>query len=457
MVYSGSDEDPATGTTPAPVTDINACMSIAEIEGLYPKAADETALETAYTDDCGTVTATFGSESFTMGSTQCAWTLNRIYTISDGCAANNFDVTMAYSGGDEDPATGTTPAPVTDINACMSIAEIEGLYPKAADETALETAYTDDCGTVTATFGSESFTMGSTQCAWTLNRIYTISDGCAANNFDVTMAYSGGDEDPATGTTPAPVTDINACMSIAEIEGLYPKAADETALETAYTDDCGTVTATFGSESFTMGSTQCAWTLNRIYTISDGCAANNFDVTMVRSEEGGVGTEGTTPAPVTDINACMSIAEIEGLYPKGADETALETAYTDDCGTVTATFGSESFTMGSTQCAWTLNRIYTISDGCAANNFDVTMVYSGGDEDPATGTTPAPVTDINACMSIAEIEGLYPIPTRRSSDLTAYTDDCGTVTATFGSESFTMGSTQCAWTLNRIYTISDGC
>src|SRR5687768_2615564 len=163
MVYSGSDEDPATGTTPAPVTDINSCMSIAEIEGLYPKAADETALETAYTDDCGTVTATFGSESFTMGSTQCAWTLNRIYTISDGCAANNFDVTMVYSGGDEDPATGTTPAPVTDINACMSIAEIEGLYPKAADETALETAYTDDCGTVTATFGSESFTMGSTQ------------------------------------------------------------------------------------------------------------------------------------------------------------------------------------------------------------------------------------------------------------------------------------------------------
>src|SRR5687768_18623529 len=105
---------------------------------------------------------------------------------------------MLYSAGDEDPATGTTPAPVTDINACMSIAEIEGLYPKAADETALETAYTDDCGTVTATFGSESFTMGSTQCAWTLNRIYTISDGCAANNFRSEERCGGGEERSAT-------------------------------------------------------------------------------------------------------------------------------------------------------------------------------------------------------------------------------------------------------------------
>src|SRR5688500_19311474 len=125
---------------------------------------------------------------------------------------------MVYSGGDEDPATGTTPAPVTDINACMSIAEIEGLYPKAADETALETAYTDDCGTVTATFGSESFTMGSTQCAWTLSRIYTISDGCAANNFDVTMVYSGGDEDPATEIGRASCREREECMRIAEIE-----------------------------------------------------------------------------------------------------------------------------------------------------------------------------------------------------------------------------------------------
>src|SRR5687767_16031377 len=130
----------------------------------------------------------------------------------------------------------------------MSIAEIEGLYPKAADETALETAYTDDCGTVTATFGSESFTMGSTQCAWTLSRIYTISDGCAANNFDVTMVYSGGDEDPASEESRAGEADRSGCMRIAEKEGLYHKAGDENAVETAYTVDCGTVTGTLGSE-----------------------------------------------------------------------------------------------------------------------------------------------------------------------------------------------------------------
>src|SRR5687768_17140353 len=210
MVYSGSDEDPATGTTPAPVTDINACMSIAEIEGLYPKAADETELETAYTDDCGTVTATFGSESFTMGSTQCAWTLNRIYTISDGCAANNFDVTMVYSGGDEDPATGTTPAPVTDINACMSIADFPYTTLFRADETALETAYTDDCGTVTATFGSESFTMGSTQCGERVNNIYMNGEVREVNNAAVCVVCGVGDNDEQKEITKEAAREIKA-------------------------------------------------------------------------------------------------------------------------------------------------------------------------------------------------------------------------------------------------------
>src|SRR5688500_18307763 len=253
-------------------------MCIVELEGLYREA--EAFLHDALpiSDDCGTVTATFGSESFTMGSTQCAWTLNRIYTSSDGCAANNFDVTMVYSGGDEDPATGTTPAPVTDINACMSIAEIEGLYPKAADETALETAYTDDCGTVTATFGSESFTMGSTQCAWTLNRIYTISDGCAANNFDVTMVYSGGDDTaPAfTGTiddTTVPGCDPNSAPDAeTTVAGLEALSGD---LEITDCAADGSLIVNYNDE---VVSGPSPLVITRTYTITDPCTNVSDDI-----------------------------------------------------------------------------------------------------------------------------------------------------------------------------------
>eukprot|EP00831_Metopus_contortus_P033529 TRINITY_DN2686_c0_g1_i1.p3 TRINITY_DN2686_c0_g1~~TRINITY_DN2686_c0_g1_i1.p3 ORF type:complete len:102 (+),score=18.72 TRINITY_DN2686_c0_g1_i1:162-467(+) len=86
---------------------------------------------------------------------------------------------------------------------------------------------------------------------------YNISDGCADNDFTVTMTYSGYDQDPANGTTPAGVANINACANETEIDGLYPTADDEAAIEAAYIDDCGTVTASFVSQTLTGG--QCEW------------------------------------------------------------------------------------------------------------------------------------------------------------------------------------------------------
>ena len=437
MTYSGYDQDPATGTTPAGVANINACANETEIDGMYPTADDEAAIEAAYTDDCGTVTASFVSQTLTGG--QCEWTLVRTYNISDGCVDNDFTVTMTYSGYDQDPATGTTPAGVANINACANETEINGLYPTADDEAAIEAAYTDDCGTVTASFVSQTLTGG--QCEWTLVRTYNISDGCADNDFTVTMTYSGSDQDPATGTTPSGVADINACANETEIDGLYPTADDEAAIEAAYTDDCGTVTASFVSQTLTGG--QCEWTLVRTYNISDGCADNDFTVTMTYSGYDQDPANGTTPTGVANINACANETEIDGLYPTADDEAAIEAAYTDDCGTVTASFVSQTLTGG--QCEWTLVRTYNISDGCVDNDFTVTMTYSGYDQDPATGTTPTGVANINACANETEINGLYPTADDEAAIEAAYTDDCGTVTASFVSQTLTEDSVNGLW------------
>ncbi len=110
MSYAGSDQDEAEladgEAMPEGVDGINACKDINEIEDLYPKANDEIALEAVYVDDCAaSVTATFKSEDFTILSTSCKWTLERIYTISDGCPANDFDVTMTYTGSDQTEPT----------------------------------------------------------------------------------------------------------------------------------------------------------------------------------------------------------------------------------------------------------------------------------------------------------------------------------------------------------------
>ncbi|MBW6489721.1 MAG: HYR domain-containing protein [Lentimicrobium sp.] len=291
----------------------------------------------------------------------------------------------------------------TNLNQCLS--EAAAFVPNTLEES-VAALYLDNCpGDITATYTStivpvEPETLNS-NCAWTFTYEFTIAD-VEGNETTCSVTYSGSDQDPATlddeELLPG-ATNVNACMDIDEIEGLFAKDDDELALEAAYVDDCGTVTATFVSESFTTESTQCGWTLERIYTISDGCVSNNFNVTVTYTgsdqDSATLDDEELLPG-ATNVNACMDIDEIEGLFAKDDDELALEAAYIDDCGTVTATFVSESFTTESTQCGWTLERIYTISDGCESNDFNVTVTYTGSDQ-----TLPTVITQ-NITVSLGE-------------------------------------------------------
>ena len=120
-------------------------------------------------------------------------------------------MTITHSGSDQDAATGTTPTGTSGINACASESEIDGIVTTSADEAAIEAAYSDDWSAVAATFVRETLT--GDQCSWSLERTYTISDGCPANNFDVTITHSGSDQDAATGTTPTGTSGINAWAS----------------------------------------------------------------------------------------------------------------------------------------------------------------------------------------------------------------------------------------------------
>ncbi|KAB1071427.1 hypothetical protein F6U93_00485, partial [Tamlana haliotis] len=234
VINTSSDTTPPSGTTPPGTTNINACPAETQIDAIVTTASDITDIETAYSDNCGTVTTTFVNQTLT--GDQCAWSLERTYTISDGISSNNFNITITHSGSDQTPATGNTPSGTTNINACPAEANIDALVTTAADISAIETAYSDNCGTVTATFVSQTLT--GDQCAWSLERTYTISDGCSTNDFDITITHSGSDLEAATGNTPSGTTNINACPIEADIDTLVTTASDISAIENTYSDNC---------------------------------------------------------------------------------------------------------------------------------------------------------------------------------------------------------------------------
>ncbi|WP_340114583.1 hypothetical protein, partial [Maribellus mangrovi] len=208
------DQTAPTGTAPFGVSDVDLCAA----DALSTYTFDAATIAGSYSDNClGSMIAIPTDTLFI--NNNCGWTITYTYKVVDQCGNELSGETITYSGSDQTAPTGTTPDGVTGINACASETEIDGLYPTADDEAAIEAAYSDDCGTVSATFVSQNLT--GDHCSWELVRTYTVSDGCAANDFDLTMTYSGSDQDAPTGTTPDGVTGINACASETEIDGLY--------------------------------------------------------------------------------------------------------------------------------------------------------------------------------------------------------------------------------------------
>ncbi|MBU2951172.1 gliding motility-associated C-terminal domain-containing protein [Tamlana agarivorans] len=447
ITHSGSDQQAATGIVPTGTANIDACPIEADIDVLVTTSSDITAIEAAYTDNCGIVTASFVSQ--TLSGDQCAWSLERTYTVSDGCIANDFDITITHTGSDQQAATGIAPTGTTNIDACPIEVDIDAIVTTASDIAAIETAYSDNCGTVTASFVSQ--TLSGDQCAWSLERIYIVSDGCMANDFDITITHSGSDQQAATGIAPTGTTNIDACPIEVDIDAIVTTASDIAAIEAAYTDNCGIVTASFVSQ--TLSGDQCAWSLERTYTVSDGCSANNFNITMTHSGSDQQAATGIAPTGTTNIDACPIEVDIDAIVTTASDIAAIEAAYTDNCGTVTASFVSQ--TLSGDQCAWSLERTYTVSDGCMANDFNITITHTGSDQTPAMGTTPTGTANIDACPIEADIDAIVTTASDIAAIEAAYSDNCGTVTASF--ESQTLSGDQCAWSLERTYTVSDGC
>ncbi|MEW4924582.1 Ig-like domain-containing protein, partial [Algibacter sp. 2305UL17-15] len=208
IILVNDDEDP-TGTAPNGVVNVNLCS--ADAQTTYP--FDGPSILSNYSDNCnGNLTINLTNTD--LSGDNCGWTLTYTYEIVDASNNKLEGETITHTGSDQDAATGTTPSGTTGINACANETEIDTIVTTATDIADIEADYTDDCGTVTATFVSQA--ISGDACAWSLERTYNISDGCPANDFTVTITHTGSDQDAATGTTPTGTTGINACANETE-------------------------------------------------------------------------------------------------------------------------------------------------------------------------------------------------------------------------------------------------
>ncbi|WP_345191152.1 gliding motility-associated C-terminal domain-containing protein, partial [Algibacter agarivorans] len=368
--------------------------------------------------------------------------LERTYNISDGCVANDFTVTMTHMGSDQDAATGTTPSGTTDINACANETEIDAIAATASDITALETAYTDDCGTVTATFVGQTLTGDA--CAWSLERTYNISDGCVANDFTVTMTHTGSDQD-------APVIDntttanIEIECGVGDTQALLTAWLDSNAGATA-TDNCGTVTWTndYGSDS----SVKCDnGAITVTFTATDQCNNASTTTATYLVKDNTPPTVDTAAGSLDDTLECSDTAGISNAL-------SLVPAASDDCSTPNITLVSD-VTTADANCAnaYVQVRTWNFTDGCNNTSADFVQTITVQDTtaptvDTAAGSLDATLecsdnTNIAAALALA--------PTA--------TDNCTTTPNLILVSNVTTADANCAnaYVQVRTWNFTDGC
>ncbi|WP_067149106.1 HYR-like domain-containing protein [Pseudotamlana agarivorans] len=360
-------------------------------------------------DNCMVVSVTNNAvEPFALGSTTVTW------TVEDN-SGNKTTCTQLVIVEDNTPASGTAPSGTTSVNACAEESAIDSIVTIASDISAIEGAYTDVCGIVSATFKSQTLTGDS--CGWSLARVYIISDGNNSNDFDITITHTGRDQTAPilTGTAPSGVTNVDACLADAQTD--YPFNA--TTLAASYSDNCNNVTVNLTNTNQT--GNDCSWTFVYTYEVVDDCGnkLENQTITHTGSDQTAPTLTGTAPSGVTNADLCLADAQTN--YP--FDATAIATSYSDNCNNVTVNLTNTTQTGDG--CSWTLVYTYEVVDDCGNKLVNQTITHTGSDQtSPTWIDEPANLTV--ECDSTTDASGVF------ANWLASFsgTDTCGTATVT---------------------------
>jgi hypothetical protein len=442
----------------------NWCLSVADAFDGNTLTASVQAL---YTDNCGTVTASYTGKTAGANNSDCGWIFTYHYTITDECN-NSVTCDVVYSGGDTEvphlvnSQVDCSSLDITAQNECLSAAsqwDATQLY------NSVRALYTDNCdNSLTVSLTNTLAGSNNTDCNWIFTYTYKIEDNCN-NSVTCTVTRSGGDTEvphlvnSQVDCSSLDITAQNECLSAAsqwDATQLY------NSVRALYTDNCdNSLTVTLTN---TAGGTNndCSWSFTYTYKIEDDCN-NSVTCTVTRSG-------GDTEVPhlvnsqvdcssldITAQNECLSVAsqwDATQLY------NSVRALYTDNCdNTLTVTLIN---TAGGTNsdCSWSFTYTYKIEDDCN-NSVTCTVTRSGGDTEvphlvnSQVDCSSLDITAQNECLSAAsqwDATQLY------NSVRALYTDNCdNSLTVLLTNTLAGSNNTDCNWIFTYTYKIEDDC
>ncbi|MFN8331530.1 MAG: hypothetical protein U0T81_09990 [Saprospiraceae bacterium] len=434
---SGSDQSAPTGSAPAAITGVNACLPAqSEADASF----DAALAASGYTDGCGgAVTAELVSA--VVSGNKCSWSILYTFKVKDECGNYLSNQSYTHSGGDQTAPTGTAPAAITGVNSCLPT---QTQADAAFDATLAASGYSDHCGgTVTAEMVSA--VISGTKCSWSVDYTFKVKDECGNYSNNQSYTRSGGDQTAPTGTAPAAITGVNSCLPT---QAQADASFDATLAASGYSDHCGG-TVTVELVSAVISGTKCNWTITYTFKAKDECGNYLNNQSYTRSGGDQTAPTGSAPAAITGVNSCLPTqSEADASF----DAALAASGYTDGCGGV-VTAELVSAVVSGSKCSWSILYTFKVKDECGNVLNGQSYKRSGSDQTAPTGSAPAAITGVNSCLPTqseanASFDAVYAA--------SGYTDGCGGV-VTAELVSAVVSGSKCSWSILYTFKVKDEC
>jgi gliding motility-associated-like protein len=380
----------------------------------------------------------------------CYWQVSYVFWVTDACGNELTGQEIVHSGGSANTPPALKPGATLpgggNYNACKSGA---AAAVPAFNTLNVAQYYEDSCGGAVTITLDDTVVLGD-DCNWTVSYVFTVT-ACGVELTPQEIVYNGSNQTAPTGTAPAGITGINACLANAKTA---VPAFDATAAAAGYKDACNkAVTVTL--DDTVVDGDNCNWSVTYVFTVTDDCGNELAAQEIVHR-----GSDQTAPVLAASAtlpggsgyDACKSGAA--AAVPAFSTLNVVQ-YYEDSCGAaVTATL-DDTAVLG-TDCDWTVSYVFTITDACGNELPAQEIVYKGSDQTAPTlkaGATLPGGGSYDACKSGATAA----VPAFSTLNVVQYYEDaCGTlVTATL--DKTDVAGTDCAWTLTYEFTITDAC
>lgn len=258
------------------------------------------------------------------------------------------------------------------------------------DASELETQVSElykDCGTVTAWYDPSKTISSGSDCGWSATYTFIVSDNCG-NSTTCQVTYNGKDETRPSWDQPMPDNITVECDAI-------PAPPFITA-----NDDCDSEVTVHSSDRDYRGNCPNSYDIKRTWTATDNCG-NEIEheqwITVVDTKAPVLVNAAVDASSLNspDNNWCLSVA---AAFDASTIQDEVAALYTDNCGTVNATYTGKTPAENNSDCSWMFTYHFTVDDGCS-NTVVCDVVYSGGDKTQPVITSPAVDESIECNLS----------------------------------------------------------